>query len=313
MANNTLEIKCRIEELPTVAGFIYAAYTTDKAVFASYSPDYNAAFDTNTKKLIDDLQKIISPKQFTAELKLITDRMYQNRVALRQPIDFLEGYLNRASGLTMMPKDFGISPVRTKNNNGDVEGLTTALNYLLQNTANPTNNAALLAKGYTAAQQTALQKIADDLHADNLAQNKKMSDRKALVQQNYSTMNALWAILTDICDTGKRLFKTTDKTKLDDYTITRILTRIRNEQKKTLLNVAVTANGQPAAKAVVTIQPDGGGRATKLTTDAAGKASKAGLNAGTYTSTCKYKDFVVQNSVFDLETNKDLSVTFELK
>ena len=69
-------------------------------------------------------------------------------------IDFLEGYANRAIGLTIASKDFGFGDVRTSNNSGDIEGVVKNIRTEATNAAN--NMDTLVAKGYSDAKQTAL-------------------------------------------------------------------------------------------------------------------------------------------------------------
>jgi hypothetical protein len=126
MTSVKLKIQCRIEELPVLGGFLVNSMQTSLADFTAYSPDYNNAYMTAANADLATIEGLVNPKQVTAELKIITSRIYANMAALRSKIDFLEGYINRATGLTIGKKDFGISVVRQKNNKGDVEGLVSA-------------------------------------------------------------------------------------------------------------------------------------------------------------------------------------------
>jgi len=306
-----LDITCQISELPTLAGFIIASYTRDQADFQAYSPDFNAAFLTNLKAKSDALQTIINPKQVTAELKLITDRIYQNQIALRQPIDFIEGYINRSSNLSMAAKDFGVGAIRKANNRGNIEDVTSSINYLLSNVKK--NKTILTAKGLTDALQDNVQRIHDQLLADNIAQNQKIGDRKALVEKNYTSMNALWQILVDICDTGKRLYKSSSPYKLQDYTIKRLISLLRNNDKQTKIIGKVTFNAAPAPKAVITLQPIDGGKNRIIKLNADATFSKIGIPQDTYKATCTLANTTPQTTIFTLETNTDFELNFDLQ
>lgn len=278
-----LKIRCRIEELPTIGGFLIDSLTTDLADFSAFSPDFDADYIANATTQMNAINELINPKQFTEELKVITERMYANRDALRGMIDFLEGYIDRATGLTINPSGFGISAVRTANNRGDVEGLTGALNYLMANVSN--NMDALVAKGYTKAQNNAILAVQSELNTDNTAQNAKENARNANVVANYDVINDFWATLTDISKTGARIYKTTETNKVGDYTMASLIRRIRQEQKKDKFVGVVTSGGAAVKDAKVLLVPLTSGRRRTTSTNEAGEFEISSLSAGNYMAT----------------------------
>ena len=283
MAPVTLKIKCRIEELPVLGSFLLSSMQGSLADFTAFSPDYNAAFMTTANADLASVEALINPKQLTAELKVITTRMYSNMNSLRGKIDLLEGYINRATGLTIGKKDFGISEVRKKNNIGDVEGLINAMTFLLTNVAN--NLAALTAKGYTAAQNTALTNLRNDLKADNVAQNNKVNERNNKVIANYGKLNLFWDKIIDISDAGKRIYKATTPNRLDDFTIAKLKARIRQERNNTRFEGVVTSGGTALKGASVELKPLDGGRRRVAKTKATGAFEITSMEAGDYTVT----------------------------
>lgn len=280
MTTEPLRIKCRIEELPILGGFLLSSMQTSLADFTAFSPDYNAAFMTAANADLAAIEALINPKQLTAELKVITARMYNNMTLLRGKIDLLEGYINRAVGLTIGKKDFGVSDVRKKNNAGDVEGLVSALTFLLSNVAN--NLAALTAKGFTAAQNTALTNLKNDLSADNVAQNDKVNERNDNVAANYGKLNFFWDKIVDVADAGKRIYKSTAPNKVDDYTMTRLKARIRQERNNTRFEGVVRSNGAPLKGAKIELIPLGGGRRRTAKSKASGVFEITSMEPGDY-------------------------------
>ena len=280
MAPVTLKIKCRIDELPVLGSFLLSSMQASLADFTGYSPDYNAAFMTTANADLAAVEALINPKQVTAELKVITTRMYNNMNSLRGKIDLLEGYINRATGLTIGKKDFGISEVRKKNNIGDVEGLVGALSFLLTNVAN--NTAALTAKGFTPAQNTALTTLKNDLKTDNVAQNNKVNERNNKVIANYGKLNLFWDKIADIADAGKRIYKSTAQNKVDDYTMTKLKARIRQERNNTRFEGTVTSNGAPLNGAKIELKPLAGGRRRTTKSKASGVFEITSMEAGDY-------------------------------
>lgn len=276
-----LKIKCRIEEVPAIGGFVINSMTP-LADFTGYSSDYNAAFVTQASTDQLAIEALINPKQLTAELKVITKRIYTNQDNLRPKIDALEGYINRATGLTMGKKDFGISAVRTKNNNGDIEGLVSALSFLISNVSVSANLTAIQAKGYTAAQHTALIAIKDSFKSDNIAQNTKINERNNKVISNYIKINAFWDKIVDICDVGKRIYKSTAPNRLDDFTMAKLKKRVNQERSNTLFQGVITAGTTPINGAKVEMKPLLTGRRRTAKSKADGTFVISSLEPGDY-------------------------------
>jgi hypothetical protein len=275
-----LMIQCRIEEVPTIGKFLADSLSINLGDFTAFSPGFDAGYLTTFNTKLATISELINPKQYTAELKVITLRINTNRVSLRPKIDFLEGYIKRATGLTIGVKDFGVSEVRNANNRGDVEGLIEALSYLLTNVGN--NMAALEAKGYTPAQHTALGTIKSNLYEDNAAQNAKMNERNNKVVNNYGLINDFWVLCADVSDAGKRIYKSMAANKVDDFTIAALIRRIRQEQKKNKFAGVVKLEGEVIGNAKIEMIPVTEGRRRTTKSDANGKFEIKSLTEGEY-------------------------------
>ncbi len=312
MAAVVLRISCRAEELPVLGGFILTSMQGSLTDFTGYSPDYNAAFMTTANADLAVIEALINPKQLTKELKVITKRIYTNQTNLRSKIDFLEGYINRATGLTLDKKDFGISEVRAKNNNGDIEGLIGALSFLITNVNIATNLTALAAKGFTPAQNTALTTLKDALKADNIAQNTKINDRNNKVIANYAKLNAFWDKIVDITDAGKRIYKATAPNRLDDFTMTKLKARIRQERNNTRFEGVVTSGSSPLKGARIELKPLAGGRRRVTTSKATGSFEITSMEAGDYTVTVSATGKTSATDEITIVTGTPLSMNFNL-
>jgi hypothetical protein len=307
-----LKIQCRIEELPVLGGFLLSSMQNSLTDFTTFSPDYNAAFITTASADLATVEALINPKQLTAELKVITTRMYGNMNLLRSKIDLLEGYINRAVGLTMGKKDFGISAVRTKNNNGDVEGLISALTFLLTNVNIPANLTALTAKGYTTAQNNALTTLKNDLKTDNIAQNNKINERNNKVIANYAKLNSFWDKIVDISDAGKRIYKFTASNKVDDFTMSKLKARIRQERNNTRFEGMITSGDSPLNGAKIELRPLAGGRRRAGKSKASGKFEITSMEAGDYNVTVSATGKTSVTEVVAIITGTPLSRNFSL-
>lgn len=310
MAPVTLKIKCRIEELPVLGSFLLSSMQGSLPDFTAFSPDYNAAFMTAANADLAVVEALINPKQLTAELKVITTRMYSNMNLLRGKIDLLEGYINRATGLTIGKKDFGISDVRKKNNIGDVEGLVNALTFLLTNVAN--NLVAITAKGYTPAQNTALTTLKNDLKADNIAQNNKVNERNNKVIANYGKLNLFWDKIADIADAGKRIYKSTAPNRVDDFTLAKLKARIRQERNNTRFEGKISSGGTPLNGAKIELKPLAGGRRRTTKSKANGQYEITSMEAGDYNVTVSATGKTPTTDVITIVTGTPLSMNFNL-
>ncbi len=296
MATTKLVITARIEELPTLAQFSIDSYTRDQADFRAYKPaKYVPGYliDLTAKKAA--VAAVVNPKQLTAELAVITLRLSTNILAIRPLMDRLEGYVRDAVGLTVLPKNFGISEVRKKIASDDQEGLDGALSYLEGNITN--NMGALTAVGYNAAQQGQLTGLHTDINTDNAAQNAKMSARALLVQQNMGIINELAKMLKELWADGKSLYKSSDKVKVKDYTNSQLINRIRAEELKTIISGFVKDAGGTGRKGKVVAKPVLGGRSKTVYSVASGAYALKGLKAGFYNITVTIDgvpSFVVQ-------------------
>ena len=272
MAEINLVISARIEEVPILGRFTNQNYLRDKTDFETYKPaKYVIAgpgFAAGLLAKIVTVEAVVFPKTITAQLKLVTVRIETNMNKLPQMMDRLEGYVVDAVGLTVGVKDFGISPVRKAMHRDDQEGLDGALHYLLQNITS--NMGALTAQGYTAGDKTALEGLKQAILDDNVQQNNLEEQRAQLRLDNLGLINDLCKDLKGIWADGKRLYKTSNKTRTKDYTLAQLKNRIRQEELKTELTGTVfniTGTAPVTKRTKVVAKPLLGGRSKTVYTD----------------------------------------------
>ena len=246
MADTEKLFKCRIEEMPTLSKFIYDALARDAADFAAEFPDFNAAYLNNFSDRRTDVNNLVNPIHFTNALKIITARQLANMKAMRPYLDKLEGSVKLAAKpggavLTVTVKDFGVSKVREAISDDDVEELDLAFRTMKKNITD--NYAALVAKGYSDAKRNELYALANAINDDNALQNLEIDKRDAKVEENLTPLNNLWKIMIEVCDFGKRIYKSTHTAKLDDYTMDSLINRVRNEDPRARFRtVTIEAN-----------------------------------------------------------------------
>lgn len=299
----------RIEEVPTIGQFTIDSYIRDSGEFATYKPlKYTAGFLTALQAKAVLVNGIVNPVVLTSELKLITLRLTNNVLGLRNTMNLLEGYVADATGLTVSPADFGISPVRQKVASGDVEGLNGALSTLLTNINN--NLTALNAVSYPTGAEGVLAAVKLAIFNDNAAQNVKENARAALVVANIGVINDFLKDIKVIWADGKRLYKISNKTKLKDYTNSTIIKRIRNDELHTLIiGKVINKIGKIEKDAKIKARPSIAGKRGKTTkSDATGAYELKGLRPTTYliTVTLANGDSFAVNG--DAVTNKTITL-----
>lgn len=76
--------------------------------------------------------------------------------------------------------------------------------------------------------------MADDatsISNDRLRQYEILTNRKAILQDNVETLNTLHAKILEIHKVGKILFKGNDPVKLQEYTMTELIKKVRRVSK----------------------------------------------------------------------------------
>ncbi len=231
--SNEKRYQCRIEELPTLSEFLIESLERDLLDFIAHSPVYSADYIAEFRKKRELVTKLIAPRAITDQKKVVTEDLYDMLSAMRQPLNKLENYVTLASTrktLTVLPGDFGISRVREAIANSDVEEVDGAMKILKKHITD--NYTALKDMGYSDTQRDELYATADKVNDDNAGQNIKDDERDNLAEKNMSKYNELWDIMTEVCSTGKSLYLVPQPAKADEYTMSSLINRVRNEDPK---------------------------------------------------------------------------------
>ena len=307
-----LIIEARLDEITTISGFtIDPLKNRDWDRFKAYKPSkYTDDYLTDLEAKQALVAGIVNPVVLTAEQKKITERMLNEIIGLRDPMNLLEGYVADANPLTVLPKDFGISQVRKKVNKGEVEGLDGALSAVITNITN--NKPALIAVGYTEEAFSELKATKQSIFDDNQAQNAKMRERAELVAANIGLINGFLTDIKGIWADGKRLFKISDKVKLKDYTLADIIRRIRQDELHTLIAGTVKdKTGAVANNVKVVARPSVEGKRGKTTTtNAKGYYEIKGLKPKAYLLTFTMPNGGIYVVNTEAVTNETVTVDF---
>jgi len=219
-----------VEDLPVIAGFVGTSFESNQIDFTNFSPDFQQPYLTNYKAKLALIEEIVFPKKIADEIKLVTERLNATMESMREALNWLEGYVDRAKNLSLKPTDFGIKEVRKAISVNDVEKFFSSMGNLLGNVE--TNFSQLSEKGFTQAAKNVLVNARKNIKADNDLQNIKLNFKSSLVEANIEKLNDLWDNMKDILKTGKILYQNKDKSKTAEFTITALKTRVKQERKK---------------------------------------------------------------------------------
>jgi hypothetical protein len=227
---------CKNEELPVICGFVATTLNRDLTDFSTYSPKFNQTYLTSFREKIDESMELVNPKEETAELKAITDRLYTTMNNLADAVNRLEGYVKMAKGQIPITLDgFGFPLLRKKIRNKDAEGILQNLHVVIDNAGK--YKQLLEAQGFTDAQLAQMETLKASISADNTLQYEILTRRIELVKTNMEVLNSLFDRLTELCNVGKILYKKTAPEKVQEYTFTYLLKKVRHIAKPKLEEV----------------------------------------------------------------------------
>lgn len=238
---NVKMFSCKYEELLPISKFTLFSLRRDLTEFAAFSNRFSDEYVTETEAMINDVENLLEPKAETLSLKMISQTMEQQVNELNKSMLHVEGYLKLMKNVPgFTPKAFGVSALRKSMNTLEYEGTLKNLKLLNSNVLN--NLPAFEGRGMPADMPQTLQKLHDVIAENRQKQFEIKSNRSAIVQNNIKTLNDLYLRMTEIYSIGKVLYKLTDPAKMNDYTFTALLKKVRNSLKST----ATTAPSDPA-------------------------------------------------------------------
>lgn len=217
---------CKDEELAVICGYAAFSLKRDLNEFIAFSPKMDQTYVDSFETKIEAVNEILSPQLETAELKIITSRLYATMDGLINPLNRVGGYLTLAKkNVPISAKDFGLTALRKKANTKDAEGVLQEIKIVQANLAK--YKTSLAEQGLTDDLIDSFGNAATSIAEDNQKQYEIVSARKTNAQQNVSLFNELHAQLMEICDIGKILYKDTDALKLQEYTFAELKKKVR--------------------------------------------------------------------------------------
>ena len=220
----------RLEEYHTVGTFVMGRFHVDKSLFVGFSPVYDGTFETDANAKIEAVLEIVNTKFHINKIKVVSKSIELLLGQALPKLSLLEKYVIMAhSSIELTPREFGFIDLRDSIHREDVEAVETDFAFLIQNAT--TYFDALEVKGFTDTAFNELKDLSTKITTKNDLQEALKSDKRHAVAANHVLFDEVLGIIKDLQDTGKRLFKFTDKEKTKDYTMSYILNQIRQENE----------------------------------------------------------------------------------
>ena len=229
MANQRIDAKCRMEEVPVLGDMALTSAERDQQHIVTLVPDYTPAFFAALRAKQEAIENLVQPGKMTAERKAVTTRLYANLDEVKDKLTLLEIQISRARGLTVDAGSFNLAEIRNCIRTRNAEGTLQAMRYTLALIDD--NVDALKLKGFTDAQKDYFGTKLSQIKDDNTLQSAKLSDRRSLTQDNIAMINAYWAEIMEVMNTCKLVYKG-NPAKTKDYTFRSLRQQVRADGKK---------------------------------------------------------------------------------
>lgn len=204
-----------------IGRILHDMFTRDKADFAAFSTRYADPFADDFLKIIDEGAELPSVRSLIAEQKVVTKRLHLNMKAFRADFARIAALIGLTKEpLTIANRDFGIKSVRNTLPGYKVAEFVASFNNLLKNMK--ANLAPLEAAGMPNNYVKELETRAKMVSDDDVLQRKIISRRAQLVQDNATHIGLIHDKMRQVLESGKALYKTTNKAKVKDYTLTEL-------------------------------------------------------------------------------------------
>jgi hypothetical protein len=219
------KFNCKNEELPVIGSFLLVSLKRDLPQFATLSPRYSEDYVFQFEEKVNYCFTLVNPKEETAEMKMITQRLYASFTQTHEMVNTLAFYLKLAkSDIPVSAADFGLTALRRKLTGKDAEGVLQNLHIVIDQTQH--YRIPLEEKGMPSPFIEQLHMLHAAIAGDNTLQYEILRNRRELVENNTNTLNGLYAQITEICDAGKLLFRGKDPVRLQEYTFSELVKQV---------------------------------------------------------------------------------------
>lgn len=212
----------RHEEYATLGDFIKASFIADQAEIMSRYPKLNEAFLTEFSTKLETVKNLTKRGVITQQQKTNTKSLYDEAEALDKELDYLTDYFEDAN-LDNKPVRELRNCLSTSNIEGATDKIETVIQLILA------NHPALVDEGMPSDFEETLTAHKLSLSQKNALQNQHMDKGKGISGNNLDAYEKLYALISKVANAGKKVFN--GKIKEDEYTVTKILKRMRAAER----------------------------------------------------------------------------------
>ncbi|GIZ16436.1 hypothetical protein [Capnocytophaga catalasegens] len=209
------------ENYTAVAEFMLVSFERDLSEFTKSFKTIDEEYLSKFKSAITDAKSLGSAMAIQAEQKNVTKKLYEYADQLKDMIAFLKRYAEKANLETTILGRIATS-LRAKNIEKSVIDTRAALPYFIENKDKMTD----MPEGFL----DKIEPIIDNFEKLNISQNSLMNQRKQITSESKDVYQKLYVYISEIADMGKMIYK--QSTKKDEYTISKILSRMSYTDKK---------------------------------------------------------------------------------
>lgn len=243
------KFKCKMVDIPVITGFLLASMERDIVDFLAYSPLFANPFMDNVRIKQVECYAIVRAVDVLKHQKVVKVQIDDRLVKMRIGMNQIEGYLKLgAVKLDIKFSDFGIKAIRTAIAKGDLESAIAEGHRLITNLKR--NKLVLLETGLKPEAIDSMEALINEIDVLNENHNSKKDERSRAVVVNYTKLNELMVIDTNIMDAGRALYRGVDNVKYKEYTLSHLLKRVHSESNSTTPTLQTkpkaTDNNQPA-------------------------------------------------------------------
>lgn len=222
-----LSTHLRKEECVPVGTFLKESFLRDRAELATRFSEFTADYATAFANQLQKVNTLEQPYKLTEDQKKVTQDLYSVADALNKELNFLSFYFKQA---VLDPAI--LTAIKKELNTHNIEGAGLKITSLIEFIKS--HQTVLQSKGMAAGFVAELEATKADLEAKNVLQNKIMNSKKSLYEDNRADYEALDEFVKTIAGAGKIFYAGT--AKADEYTIAKIISRMRGISKEAPLS-----------------------------------------------------------------------------
>jgi len=218
----------RTEDKTTISRFLIDNFEIDQADFVGKFTKYKDPFLKNTKDLITTCEAIVASSFYVTQLKTLTRLVDVTAISIRGDLNDIELMaINAGSKLNMNWKDMGFREARKCISNTNLEGLQERMKILNENIKS--NLVALTDEGDAATIWTSMKGKVAQVKTMNEEQNKMIAAKAKTIKENNDKFEEMWDVTLNLMRAGKVIYKTTNPTRVKEYTLTTLTKRVRHD------------------------------------------------------------------------------------